>query len=181
MGRDDIPRDKGLAIAGNRPMLAWVIERLAGQLDELLISVNHNAGEYARFGLPLIGDEIGHYSGPLAGLHAAMRAARHPWVLSVPCDVPLLPRTLVQRMTQVFATEPAPLAVARADRREQSAFLLAHSSLAGGIADFLARGGRSIRGWYAAIPHVLVDFDEPAAFRNINTEDELREFNAKLD
>ena len=45
---------------------------------------------------------------------------------------------------------------------------------AAALAAFLARGGRKIDAWYAALEVVEVRFDDEAdAFRNINTADEL--------
>ena len=42
------------------------------------------------------------------------------------------------------------------------------------LAAFLAGGGRKIDTWYASLQVVEVSFDdEPDAFRNINTVDEL--------
>jgi molybdenum cofactor guanylyltransferase len=42
---------------------------------------------------------------------------------------------------------------------------------------FLAGGGRKIDHWYASLSIVEVDFDdERAAFSNINTRDELHQF-----
>lgn len=50
MGEPDAPVDKGLVEFRGRPMIAWVIERIAGQLDELFISANRNQARYGRFG-----------------------------------------------------------------------------------------------------------------------------------
>ncbi|HCN68163.1 MAG TPA: molybdenum cofactor guanylyltransferase MobA, partial [Candidatus Accumulibacter sp.] len=41
--------DKGLQELHGRPLVAWVIERLAPQVDELLINANRNAQRYAVF------------------------------------------------------------------------------------------------------------------------------------
>jgi molybdopterin-guanine dinucleotide biosynthesis protein A len=46
-----------------------------------------------------------------------------------------------------------------------------------GLTAFLSGGGRKIDAWYAALKVVEVAFDEqPDAFSNINTEEELRTF-----
>lgn len=168
--------DKGLAQFRGRPMVAWVVERLAGQVDELLLNANRNQAEYARFGPTVIGDDVPGFAGPLAGLHAAMAVARHPWVLSAPCDSPFLPADLVDRMAAAVASANVPLGVARSGGREQPVFLLAHRSLAPGIAAFLDAGEAKIDRWYAPLARIAVDFDDPAAFRNINTIDELTRF-----
>src|SRR5574339_257018 len=73
--------DKGLQPLRGKPMAQWAIERLAPQVDELLVNCNQNLEAYARFGLRLVPDEIRGFAGPLAGLHAALRAAAHPLVV----------------------------------------------------------------------------------------------------
>lgn len=176
MGTPGAPVDKGLALFRGRPMVAWVLERLAGQVDELLLNANRNQAAYGRFGSRVFADRVMGFAGPLAGLHTAMAIARHPWVLSVPCDCPFLPADLVERMAAAVAAAGVPLGVARSDGREQSVFLLAHRCLAPGIAAFLGAGEARLTRWYAPLARIAVDFDEPEAFRNINTLDELARF-----
>ncbi len=64
--------DKGLQPFRGRPMVAHVIERLAPQVDELLINANRNSDEYARFGHRVIADEIAGFAGPLAGFERGL-------------------------------------------------------------------------------------------------------------
>lgn len=176
MGAPAAPVDKGLVMFRGRPLVAWAAGRLAGQLDELLINANRNQVEYRRFGPRVVADRVMGFAGPLAGLEAAMAVARHPWVLSVPCDSPFLPGDLVERMAVAVAVAGVPLGVARSGGREQSVFLLAHRSLAPGIAAFLDAGQARVSHWYGPLDRVAVDFDEPGDFRNINTLDELARF-----
>jgi molybdopterin-guanine dinucleotide biosynthesis protein A len=49
-----------------------------------------------------------------------------------------------------------------------------------GLTGFLAGGGRKIDAWYAKLKVVEVAFDDnPDAFSNINTEEELRAFETR--
>ncbi|OYW29465.1 MAG: molybdenum cofactor guanylyltransferase MobA, partial [Methyloversatilis sp. 12-65-5] len=64
--------DKGLQDFRGRPMASHVIERLAPQVDALLVNANQNSERYAAFAHPVIPDAIGGYAGPLAGLHAGL-------------------------------------------------------------------------------------------------------------
>ncbi len=46
-----------------------------------------------------------------------------------------------------------------------------------GLTEFLAGGGRKIDAWYSSLKVVEVPFDDnPDAFSNINTQDELQAF-----
>ena len=86
--------DKGLKALRGRPMVEWVVERFAPQVDEVLINANQNLEAYAAFGYRVIPDEIGGYAGPLAGLHRGLSQAAHDLVATVPCDSPFLPADL---------------------------------------------------------------------------------------
>ena len=90
--------DKGLKILRGKPMVEWVIERIAPQVHEVLINANQNLERYAAFGHRVIPDEIAGYAGPLAGLHRGLTEAANELVATVPCDSPFLPRDLVARL-----------------------------------------------------------------------------------
>lgn len=169
--------DKGLTRLRGSPMVAWVIERFAPQVDELLINANQNLDEYARYGYRIIPDEITGYAGPLAGLHRGLAAASHDWVATCPCDSPFLPRDLVARLHAAAAAADAELAVARTGEQAHPVFALCRRSVLPGLTGYLAGGGRKIDAWYAALRMVEVRFDDqPAAFSNINTADELQKY-----
>ncbi len=164
--------DKGLQPLRGKPMAQWAIERLAPQVDEVLINCNQNLQAYARFGRRLVPDEVGGFAGPLAGLHAGLRAAAHPLVATVPCDSPFLPQDLVPRLSQHI--EGKDLAVAKTGDQAHPVFSLVRKELVEHLERFLAGGGRKIDAWYASLRVVEVSFDDEAdAFRNINTLEEL--------
>ncbi|HWP87065.1 MAG TPA: NTP transferase domain-containing protein, partial [Burkholderiales bacterium] len=77
--------DKGLRELRGKAMAAWVIERFAPQVDEVLINANQNLDVYAQFGYRVIPDEIGGFAGPLAGLQRGLNEASHPLVATSPC------------------------------------------------------------------------------------------------
>jgi molybdopterin-guanine dinucleotide biosynthesis protein A len=165
--------DKGLQPLRGRPMVAAVLERLAPQVAEIVINANQNVDEYAKFGHRVVPDEIGGFSGPLAGLHAGLKAASHPMVVTVPCDSPFLPADLVSRLFRELKDHQ--LAVAKTGDQPHPVFALVRRDVLGNLQRFLEGGGRKIDAWYASLRHVEVRFDDEAdAFRNINTLEELR-------
>jgi molybdopterin-guanine dinucleotide biosynthesis protein A len=164
--------DKGLQMLRGRPMIAWVLERLAPQVGEVIINANQNRAEYERFGYRVVADEVAGFAGPLAGLHAGMKAASRPLVATVPCDSPFLPADLVERLAAALGANQ--LAVAKTGAQAHPVFALARRSLLANLQAFLAAGGRKIDAWYAPLRVVEVAFDDEAeAFRNINTREEL--------
>ena len=165
--------DKGLQPLRGRPMVAWAIERLAPQVDEILLNANQNAEAYAKFGYRVVPDSVGGFAGPLAGLHAGLKAAAHPLVVTVPCDSPFLAMDLVSRLKGKLGTNQ--LAVAKTGDQPHPVFALVRRSVLPHLEAFLAGGGRKIDAWYATLAVIEVSFDdEPNAFRNINTLEELK-------
>ncbi|PKO35520.1 MAG: molybdenum cofactor guanylyltransferase MobA [Betaproteobacteria bacterium HGW-Betaproteobacteria-7] len=171
--------DKGLQELRGQPMVHWVVERLAPQVDELLINANQNGERYAAFGHRVVPDQIPDFAGPLAGLHAALSAAAHPLVATAPCDSPFLPADLVSRLHAALTAEAADLAVARTFDQAHPVFCLCRRDVLPHLTDFLAAGGRKIDRWYSTLKIVEVAFDDEAeAFENINTRDDLSRFEA---
>ncbi|MBU3736639.1 MAG: molybdenum cofactor guanylyltransferase [Methylobacterium sp.] len=164
--------DKGLALLHGRPLVAHVVERLRPQVDMLMINANREIERYRRLGHPVIADLIPGFAGPLAGLHCGMQAAGTEFVVSVPCDSPLLPEDLVSRLAD--AMRGADLAVARTGRQRHPVFCLCRTALLPDLTRFLESGGRKVEDWHAGLNRVEVDFeDEASAFANINTAAEL--------
>lgn len=171
--------DKGLQPLRGKPMVQWVIERFALQVDEVLINANQNLETYGGFGHRVIPDAIGGFAGPLAGLHRGLNEASHELVATVPCDSPFLPRDLVPRLRAALELENAGLAVARTGDQLHPVFCVCRRTVLPSLTAFLESGGRKIDAWYSALQVVEVRFDDqPDAFSNINTESELRGFDA---
>ncbi len=166
--------DKGLRDFRARPLVGYAIERLAPQVDELLINANRNPEAYSRFGYPVIADEIEGFAGPLAGFERGLAHAQGELVVTVPCDSPFLPPDLVQRLRDALRERNADLAVAKTGDQAHPVFSLMRRSVHASLREFLSSGQRKIDRWYGALSVVEVPFDDqPEAFLNINTLEEL--------
>jgi molybdopterin-guanine dinucleotide biosynthesis protein A len=164
--------DKGLKELHGRPMVQWVLERLAPQVDDIVINANQNLERYRGFGHRVVSDEIAGFAGPLAGLHAGLKAVKHPLAVTVPCDSPFLPLDLVERLHKNLGEND--LAVAKTGDQPHPVFALVRRHCREPLEAFLAQGGRKIDAWYASLKVVEVSFDDEAdAFRNINTLEDL--------
>lgn len=165
--------DKGLQHLRGRPMIEWVLARLAPQVAEVIVNANQNLPGYEKYGYRVVRDEIAGFAGPLAGLHAGLKASSHPLVVTAPCDSPFLPSDLVERLKKSLGENQ--LAVAKTGDQPHPVFALMKREVRESLEAFLAAGGRKIDAWYAALKVVEVSFDDEAdAFRNINTLEELR-------
>jgi molybdopterin-guanine dinucleotide biosynthesis protein A len=168
--------DKGLQLLHGKPLTQHVIERLLPQVDELLLNANRHTAQYAMFGHRVIPDLIPDFAGPLAGLHAALSTAKHPLVVTAPCDSPFLPANLVARLLAEMKASQADLVIARSGEQLHPVFCLCQRSLLPQLDAFLLSGERKFSLWFDRQAGVEVDFsDIPEAFQNINTLDELRQ------
>jgi molybdenum cofactor guanylyltransferase len=163
-------KDKGLVEVNDLPLIEHVISAVSPQAGQLIINANRNIEEYRRYGFPVVSDTMTDYQGPLAGFASSMAAADTEYIVTIPCDSPLLPADLVQRLVQTLQNEDAELAVAHDGQRLQPVFALMRVSLLPSLLGFLQRGDRKIDLWYAQHKIAKADFsDIPETFLNINT------------
>lgn len=166
--------EKGLLDWQGQPLLGHLIEALAPQVDDLLLNVNREHARYAVFGRPLVTDDPCHAGqGPLAGVHAALKAVEAGCVVYVPCDLPGLPADLVSRLVEASAGQTAPLVIAATGRRLHPTVGLIDASFRDALRDSLGRGECSAWRWFATQQARVVDFGEMSVLaRNLNTPED---------
>ncbi|MES2412792.1 MAG: molybdenum cofactor guanylyltransferase MobA [Pseudomonadota bacterium] len=187
--------DKGLETFHGVPLALHTLRRLHPQVGALMLSANRNIAVYESFGAPVWPDstELGDYAGPLAGFITGLQHCSTPWLLTVPCDTPLLPADLAARMAQACQAEGAEMAVASAAEtdteglvqlRPQPVFCLMHKRVLASLLAFTGDGGRKIGAWAAQHKTVQVPFnlqgDDAQAFFNANTLAELQQLQSRL-
>lgn len=175
--------DKGLQPLHGQPLAQWALRRLHPQVGRLAVNANRNAPAYALLGVPVWGDSMAAFQGPLAGFATGLTHIATPWLLTVPCDTPLFPVDLAERLVQAARQADTRIAMA-ATRGEngslqaQPVFCLMHRTLAESLRESLASGERSAYRWALRQSGALVPFDapsdDPMAFHNVNTLAELR-------
>lgn len=114
--------DKALRQLGGVSLLARVIAVLRPKCEGLVLSANGDPETFARFGLPIIADDVQGFQGPLAGILAGLDwiAAQAPgadFAVTAPADTPFLPDDLVDQLTRARAAQGAELACARSGGR----------------------------------------------------------------
>jgi molybdenum cofactor guanylyltransferase len=175
--------DKCLRPLGGRPILAQVIERAAPQVAALLLNANGDPARFAGFGLPVAGDVVAGFAGPLAGVLTGMEWARAkrpdcPWIATIATDTPFFPTDLVARLLAAVAGDAAELACAASAGRSHPVFGLWPVRLADDLRHaMLADGIRKVDVWTARYRLAPVDF--PATpldpFFNTNRPEDLAE------
>lgn len=173
--------DKGLVELAGRPMIEYVLEALGPQVGSLLISANRNLDRYSAYGHPVVIDTLQGYMGPLAGMLSAMQRLATAFLVTVPCDAPLLSPDLVSRLYDACVAQGADAAVATDGRRQQPVFLLLRAGMAPALESYLAGGGRRVDSWLARLRVAETDFsDAPDTFINVNEPDDRQRLEATL-
>jgi len=174
-------QDKGLIQLARKPMIEYVINAIDPQVDAIIINANRNQADYEKYGFPVVADQIEGYCGPLAGMASGLQAAKTPFVVTVPCDSPLIPDDLVQKLYSTLQDEDAEICTALSNGRLQPVFTLMKSELLPSMLDFLNNGERKIDKWFEKHRLAIADFSEqPETFININSAEELAAIELKL-
>ncbi|MDX1301804.1 molybdenum cofactor guanylyltransferase MobA [Photobacterium sp.] len=172
--------DKGLVELAGKAMIEHVIEALKPQTSSIIINANRNRGRYQAYG-SVFGDNIQNYPGPLGGMHAALHHIDNEWIGFVPCDCPRLPSDLVTRMANA-CQEDTDIAVAHDGDHIQPVVTLINRRILPKLEAFLANGDRKIILLYRQCNMITVDFsDQPNAFVNLNTPEELQQFGQRYE
>ena len=178
--------DKGLQNFRGLPLALQTLMRLQLQSEapqEVLINANRNLAAYESLGAAVWPDTLEGFAGPLAGFLTGLERCETPLLLTVPCDTPLFPLDLIERLHSALTAQDAELAMAAAREedgqvRAQPVFCLLKVELLESLVRFTQAGGRKIDAWTSQHRCAIVPFDRPQdapeAFFNANTLEELQ-------
>jgi molybdopterin-guanine dinucleotide biosynthesis protein A len=179
--------DKGLQNFNGIPLALHTLMRLGPQVESVMVNANRNLSAYESFGASVWPDASADFAGPLSGFLVGLERAETPYVLTVPCDTPRLPLDLAGRLAEALVREDADIAMAAAPEtddkgqshiRTQPVFCLMKIEMSESLVKFTHAGGRKIDAWTAQHKTVVVPFDapndDPLAFANVNTLNELQ-------
>ncbi|WOF74728.1 molybdenum cofactor guanylyltransferase [Parvibaculaceae bacterium PLY_AMNH_Bact1] len=168
--------DKATALLQGRRLIDHVAERLEPQVTTFAV-----AGPVELTGAPCLDDGIHSNKGPLAGLLAGLNWAKDladtTWLVTAPCDVPLLPTNLVALLTENLTDTPRILNI---EERWQTGCALWPTSAAPLLENTLIEN--EDLSLHRALRSLNVEVIETSpetldgSFLNINTQDDLIEF-----
>jgi len=171
--------DKGLIPFHGKPLIESSIARLQNQVTSILINANRNITKYASYGYPIIMDETPDFSGPLAGFAAGLKECKTPYLLTTPCDSPLLPTDLGTKLAAEMERGDFQLVYASSKEADgkvwaQPVFCLLRTDLKAPLESYLQKGDLKIDHWFKELRSSTVVFDDAQAFANVNTPEELK-------
>jgi molybdopterin-guanine dinucleotide biosynthesis protein A len=175
--------DKGLIPFHQKPLIESTISRLQAQVGSIVINANRNITKYAAYGYPVMMDETPDFSGPLAGFAVGLKACKTPYLLTTPCDSPLLPTDLGLKLAGELKRGDFQLVYASSKEADgkiwsQPVFSLMRTDVLDSLNVFLLKGDFKIDHWFKELKSSTVVFDEDNAFANVNTPEELRSLEA---
>jgi molybdopterin-guanine dinucleotide biosynthesis protein A len=174
--------DKGLQLLQGQSLVMHAVQRLQAQslaVASIAINANRHLNDYQALGFDVWPDAQADFAGPLAGFLVGMTHCPHPYLLTVPCDTPFFPLNLAERLVLALQNQRADIAMATAPEddgvlRRQPVYCVLKVTLKDSLQSFLAQGGRKIGAWTALHHTVEVPFEDPLAFRNLNTVEDVQ-------
>ena len=170
--------DKGLIPFHGKPLIELTINCLKPQVSTILINANRSITKYSHYGYRVLMDETPDFSGPLAGFSVGLKHCKTPYMLTAPCDSPLLPSDLGEKMAMELENQNLDLVYASSKEEDgkvwaQPVFCLMKSSLHDSLNSFLGKGDLKIDHWFRELKSGTVVFESAQAFANVNTPEEL--------
>jgi molybdenum cofactor guanylyltransferase len=180
-GRRMRGQDKGLLEFNGEALVGILLRELKRQAVATVINANRNLERYQAYGLPVISDRLDDYQGPLAGIACAMEFVDSDFILTLPCDGPVIAADYVARFIDSHNQSGAPVCVAFDGERLQPVHALIRTDLLASLNQYLDGGDRKIDRWYAMHDYVQTDFSDCASmFRNINTPSDQQSLQEEL-
>lgn len=176
-------RPKGLLRLGGEPLAARAL-RLFGELFADALVVSHDAAPYERLGARVVPDAFAGRGAP-AGLHAALAAARTPWVFTAACDMPGLAAGPITALAALRGDAPAVAVIWRGRLEPLHAFWSRRCLPT--VEELLRRGTPSMWALATAVGARFVSTEDWSridpdgrAFANANTPEEVARLGLEL-
>jgi molybdenum cofactor guanylyltransferase len=201
-GRRMAGRDKGLISLANKPLVEYAIACLQPLVDDLSISCNRNRELYQNYQLDCIADNLvdslidgsvdsgtdntgQSFQGPMAGLAAGLKNAKHEWLLVMPCDTPLMTTKLMTQLVSCIKTSgPSEeiQAIIFSHQGLQPLHGLYHRSMLPIFEQCLAENKNALQRLLRSMPTVSMHHavDSGYSFNNANDPEELATIEALL-
>ena len=166
--------DKGLIEINGKPLIEYLLDGLEQQQVTTIINANRNLDRYGQFNIPVYSDEHADFQGPLAGFYTAMKQVDTEFIVTIPCDGPIIHPEYLSRFIEKYDESKAAVLVSKDSERLQPVHAFMKTDLIENLASFLETGDRKIDRWYAQNNFDTVDFsDNTNMFLNINRPDDL--------
>jgi molybdopterin-guanine dinucleotide biosynthesis protein A len=165
--------DKAQIMIGGQTILSRLIARLQPQVQALAINANGDPARFAANGLPVLGDSMAGFPGPLAGLLTALAWSPSPMLITVAGDTPFIPSDLAKRLSAAVLGKDC--AIACSGGRRHPVCGIWKTSLAEPLRRFLDCGERKVEAFTHDINCGIAEWEAQPydPFFNINTPQDV--------
>jgi molybdopterin-guanine dinucleotide biosynthesis protein A len=188
-------QDKGLQVFQGLPLAQCIVNKLQAQVCHVMINANRNQSAYKSFCKDVWPDDPVGFLGPLAGFMTGLAHCQTPYLMTVPCDTPLIPHDLCARLAKALSASNADVAMVRTLApqsahgpivlRPQPVLTMIKRDLGVHLGEHLKKGGRKVASWAQELQCAWADFDQadddPQAFMNLNTLEDLHALERTLE
>jgi len=156
--------------------ISHLLKKLSVQSQKQIISANNDIEAYETYNKTVVHDQTNSYEGPLAGILSCKAHVDTSLILTTPCDSPMIPDDLSQRLLDTYNQYPsAKICVAHDGERQQNLFMLFDAALLDDMTVYFDDNQRKVYGWINRHEHKRVDFSDSASnFLNVNDENQLK-------
>lgn len=171
--------DKAFVRVFGVPMIERVIRVLSRIFREIVI-VTNSPGKYSEYqGVKIIGDSIID-SGPLGGLHSALKIVERNSIFLISCDMPFLDAGLIYKQLEKYSKSPADVIIPEYDGYFEPMHTVLSSKLFKNLEIFLNESGdKTLIKFLTSQKHEIWKSSDHFKclnpFLNINSFEELEE------
>lgn len=174
-------KEKGLVVVNGEAMAAHIARTLNPYVSELLINANRFQTDYEKFCGSVVNDQISGFKGPLAGIHALLRATKDEYLLLSSCDTPYLtseyPQKMLERLNQELTRGHQPgIICAKSEDKLHPLHCVVSKALISDLEGRLSNDQLKVMDWiraYAELQTVDFDGESRTQFRNLNSPEDF--------
>jgi molybdopterin-guanine dinucleotide biosynthesis protein A len=172
-------RSKLLETIGDKPLIQWVVDRLAAISTEIIIAMGQGEAILCSSAVTIkTVTDVYPGKGPLAGIYSGLMASAHSQAIVVGCDMPFLNVSLLKYMNQTLAD--CDIALPRIGEMVEPLCAVYSKSCLAPIQQLLEQDERQIRKLFGMVKVRYVEEDEidkfdpgHLSFFNVNSQDDL--------
>ena len=135
-------QDKGLMQINKKYVIKHLYNICKEYSDEIYVNANRNINIYNEMGLITWQDILEDYQGPLSGIYTSLFNTKTKYLITLPCDGPLLSHTYFERMTNI--STDFDIRTAHNGDRIQPVYSLIKKDLLNNLKSFIDTGQRKI-------------------------------------
>ena len=170
-------QNKALISIDGQTLLQRNIDCLAKQCGPLLVSCPPGVNYPLESGIKAVEDERPGYSGPLAGIEAALKRIDTEFLLVTPCDGLNIPDDLASELLAEIRSSQTRISYAGNQHGDQYLCAIIHREVLSPLTHYLDSGERRVGAFFRQQGAKRVNKAEwKDCFTNINTPQQLSEF-----